>query len=50
MKAQTTENRLLQDVQKVMKTFVKSSNENQKTFRHCKVLDVKEFQFTNAEK
>ena len=29
-----------------MKSFVKSSPENTKTFRHCKIVDVKEFRFT----
>ena len=33
-----------------MREFIKSSAENKKVFKHCKVTDVKQFQFTNAEK
>ncbi len=32
-----------------MRKFAKANSENQKLFRHCKVVDVKEFKFTTSD-
>ncbi len=49
MKKQT-QNKLLEEVSKQVKTLAKSNAENEKLFKHAKVCEVKEFRFTNKDK
>ncbi len=46
---QAKENTQLQQAKKIMKSFVELNEENKKSFKHCRILDVKEFRMTNAE-
>lgn len=46
----SSQNKLLQEVSKHIKTLASSDAKNGEAFKHAKVSDVKEFKFTDNEK
>ena len=46
----STQNKLLQEIQKHLKTLANTDQKSGQLFKHAKVVEVKEFKFTDDKK